>query len=101
MGGHVKAEGSVWRIALGGPKKYHEMVTKDALRFAATKRVDRGAPELEMEEAKEYVLYCNYLKEKGKDIAEDKDFYKWLEKDKAEIEVKDDELFVTKPKPKK
>lgn len=82
-GGHILANDSVWRIALGGPKKYHQKVLKDEERsrlFTSRGGVgsnDRSAPELEEAEAKEYVEYKQFLEEKGLEIAENADFYAW------------------------
>ena len=78
-GGHVKANGSVWRIALGGPKKYHEKVLKDEERKIMTGPIGfrPAAPTLEPEEAREYQEYKEFLKEKGVQVAENEEFYAW------------------------
>lgn len=81
-GGHVKAEGSVWRIALGGPKKYHQKLMADIERQKLTGKTDKTAPELEIEEAREYAEYRKYLAETKQDVAENADFYAWLKKAK-------------------
>ena len=82
-GGHVKEEGSVWRIALKGPTKFHQKVLldkKNAERKGNTN--DQGAPELELEEYDEYKKYLEFLKEGKLEISTDKSFYAWLKKAK-------------------
>lgn len=104
-GGHVKADGSVWRIGLGGPKKYHEKILADLEKFELSGKMDRSAPDLEIEEAREYHLYRIFLEEKDLRIADDKEFYKWKEKNNAEVKVVNrkgvDELDVKLDPPKK
>lgn len=85
-GGHVLAPNSVWRIALGGPKKYHEKVLKDEERKRVRGGNDISAPELEEAEAKEYADYKDFLKEKGLTIAENEAFYAWLKAPKKKKE---------------
>ena len=106
-GGHVLAEGSVWRNALGGPSKYHKRVVDDNFRFRERGKKDRTAPELEYTEAKEYEMFKAYLtdteqtenirgllegaketprmKEEYKNI--DADFYAWVKEAKAKVVV--------------
>jgi hypothetical protein len=82
-GGHVKLEGSVWRVGLYGPEKYHKKVLLDKANFerkGSTK--DRCAPELEQEEFDEYKKYLQFLKETEQEIAPNEAFYKWLKKAK-------------------
>jgi len=76
-GGHARMEGSVWRTALKGPKKYHVMVLADnIMRLRKHDKYARGsAPELTEEEADDYLKYEAFLLEKGVEIAEDADFY--------------------------
>lgn len=79
-GGHAHMEGSVWRVALRGPKKYHEKVLKDNKRKEMQGEIGfrPSAPELSEPEYDEYVQYKAFLKETGVKIAEDADFYAWL-----------------------
>lgn len=82
-GGHVKATGSVWRVGLWGPQKYHQKVLLDranAERKGSTR--DSCAPELTQDEFDEYKKYLECLKEKGVEILDDKAFYAWLKKAK-------------------
>lgn len=84
-GGHAHMEGSVWRVALGGPKKYHDKVLKDEKRKimqGGEKGFRPAAPELTEAEFDEYVLYKDFLAEKKLPIAEDKDFYAWMKNPK-------------------
>lgn len=84
-GGHAHMEGSVWRVALGGPKKYHEKVLKDEKRKimqGGEKGFRPSAPELTEPEFDEYVQYKAFLEEKGVTIAEDADFYASLKEPK-------------------
>lgn len=76
-GGHAHMEGSVWRVALGGPKKYHEKVLKDEKRkiMQGETGFRVSAPELTEAEFDEYVEYKAFLAEKGITIAEDSEFY--------------------------
>ena len=78
-GGHAHMEGSVWRVALGGPKKYHEKVIKDEKRKLMQGEIGfrPSAPELSEPEYDEYVLYKDFLAEKGVTIASDAEFYAW------------------------
>lgn len=120
-GGHVTEEGSIWRIGLKGPAKYHYRVLDDAYKLRARGKQDRSAPELEYEEAKEYHLFIEYLRKEGLKKAVDEQlegkkmspqlqedfetlnsaFYDWLKAKKAEVVVKDDEVGVKyPPKPK-
>lgn len=75
--GHARAEGSVWRIALRGPKKYHEKVLADNIRKEGLQggKFTPSAPDLTPEESAEYKQYVDFLAEKGVDIAEDAEFY--------------------------
>ena len=101
-GGHAHEKGSVWRTGLQGPKKYHQKVLQDDETYRLKGKMDRVAPELEIEEAKEYTLYLEFLKETGKadaprdQLPSDADFYAWLKKEKAEIVVQDDDVIVKK-----
>lgn len=83
-GGHAHLPGSVWRVALGGPRKYHEKVLKDEKRKAIQGSIGfrPAAPELDFEspEFNEYQEYKAFLSEKGLEIAEDADFYAWKKK---------------------
>jgi hypothetical protein len=81
-GGHAKAEGSVWRIALGGPKKYHQKVLADRERLLLYGKSEKSAPHLELEEMQEYRMYEKFLKETSQEIAENEEFYKWFKKAK-------------------
>lgn len=85
-GGHAHMAGSVWRVALGGPKKYHEKVLKDEKRklMQGTIGFRPAAPELSEPEFDEYTQYQTFLKEKGLSIAENADFYAWVKKPKKE-----------------
>lgn len=84
-GGHAKAEGSVWRIALAGPAKYHAKVMADDHRFMYQGKQDRTAPELTVDEMKEYQFFRVWYKEtqpeikEGNTAAVDQAFYAWLE----------------------
>lgn len=93
-GGHVKNEGSVWRIPLNGPARYHWKVMQDDHRFTISGRMDRSAPRLEHEEMEEYQYFRVFLKETETIVKEfewdevDKKFYKWLAKqDKSKIQL--------------
>lgn len=91
-GGHAKAEGSVWRAALKGPKKYHEMVLLDREFIERTgKKEHTMAPQLEAEEFAEYKKYLEFLKESDVEIAENADFYSWLNKPKVGRPKKEEE----------
>ncbi len=85
-GGHAHLEGSVWRVGLNGPKKYHEKVLKDEKRKLLQGAVGfrPSAPTLDFGsgEAEEYEQYKAFLAEKGVEIAENEDFYAWLKADK-------------------
>lgn len=83
-GGHAHMEGSVWRVALNGPKKYHEKVLKDEKRklMSGPLGFRPSAPELTEPEFDEYVKYKEFLAEKNVTIAEDAEFYAWLKADK-------------------
>lgn len=85
-GGHAHMEGSVWRVALGGPKKYHAKVLKDEQRKAqhGPTGFRPAAPMLDFDspEANEYEEYKTFLKEKGVEIAEDAEFYEWVKSSK-------------------
>lgn len=85
-GGHAHMEGSVWRVALNGPKKYHEKVLKDEKRMImqGEQGFRPSAPELSEPEFDEYQQYKVMLKEKNVTIAEDADFYAWMKKPKKE-----------------
>lgn len=78
-GGHVRAIDSVWRVALSGPKKYHEKVLKDEKRKVRVGEIGfrPSTPELTDEEFAEYTEYKAFLKEKNAEIAEDAEFYAW------------------------
>jgi hypothetical protein len=84
-GGHAHLEGSVWRVAFNGPKKYHEKVLKDEKRkiMQGEHGFRPSAPELTEPEFDEYVQYKSFLKEKGVTIAENEEFYAWLKKPKV------------------
>lgn len=88
-GGHAHMEGSVWRVALGGPKKYHEKVLKDEQRKIRQGEVGfrPSTPELTEEEFAEYTEYLAFLKEKGVAIAENADFYASKKKSKKKDET--------------
>lgn len=79
-GGHAHMEGSVWRVALNGPKKYHEKVLKDEKRKLMQGEIGfrASAPELSEPEYDEYVQYKEFLAEKGVTIAPDVEFYAWI-----------------------
>lgn len=81
-GGHAHMEGSVWRVALGGPKKFHEKVLKDNKRKEMQGDIGFrvSAPELTEPEYDEYMEYKAFLAEKGVTIAENADFYASLTK---------------------
>lgn len=83
-GGHAHMEGSVWRVALNGPKKYHEKVLKDEKRkiMQGPTGFRPSAPELTEAEFDEYTEYQAFLQEINQPIAEDADFYKWKKKGK-------------------
>ena len=70
-------EGSVWRVALKGPEKYHKMVLADELmRLRKNDKYARGmAVDLTDAEADEYIAYKEFLKEKGVEIATNEEFY--------------------------
>lgn len=78
-GGHATMEGSVWRVALRGPTKYHEKVLKDERRklVHGAQGFRPAAPELDFDspEANEYEEYKAFLKEKGVEISTDAEFY--------------------------
>jgi len=78
-GGHAHMEGSVWRVALGGPKKYHEKFLKDEKRkiMQGVQGFRVSTPDLTEPEYDEYVRYKEFLAEKGLEIAENADFYAW------------------------
>jgi len=83
----------------GGPKRYHLKKMKDDNRYAMNPHLSRDtfvgatqAPTLEDEppftptgeklqfsETQEYHLYLQCMKEKGEDLVENEDFYKWME----------------------
>lgn len=123
-GGHVLAfhpltgkQDSVWRIQLAGPKKFHELMEKQHIVHTVKKRPnEKVAPDLEEGEATEYMMYLVYLREVGKKIAEDIDFYNWVEANGVFVEdgevkmkkakkvkevVEEDEEEVAEEKPKK
>ena len=85
-GGHAHAEGSVWRVALGGPKKYHQKVLQDQRRKQVQGELGfrPAAPQLDFDspESNEYEKYKEFLQEKGVEIAEDAEFYAWLKEEK-------------------
>lgn len=85
-GGHAHIEGSVWRVALGGPKKYHEKVLKDEKRKIVSGPLGfkPAAPTLDFNsaESNEYEQYKAFLAETKQEIAEDAEFYAWLKADK-------------------
>lgn len=83
-GGHAHMEGSVWRVALNGPKKYHQKVLNDEKRKIRQGEINfhPSAPDLTEEEFDEYVEYQAFLQETKQTIAEDADFYKWKKKGK-------------------
>jgi len=83
-GGHAHMEGSVWRVALGGPKKYHEKVLKDIKRKEMQGEIGFrvAAPELSEPEYDEYMQYKTFLAEKGVTIAENEDVYVWVKNPK-------------------
>lgn len=94
MGGHVKAENSVWRIALKGPSRYHWKVIQDDERFRFRGIASKSAPVLENEELKEYQYFRVFLAETGMIVEEqkwdetDKQFYAWLKKqDLSKIKI--------------
>jgi hypothetical protein len=78
-GGHALVPGTVWRVGLGGPKTYHEKVIKDEerKRLHGDYRFRPSAPVLTDGEAKEYLAYKEFLKEKSIPIAENVDFWAW------------------------
>lgn len=83
-GGHAHMEGSVWRVALRGPKKYHEKVLKDNKRMImqGEQGFRPSAPELTEPEFDEYQEYLAFLKSEGVDMAEDEAFYSWKKQPK-------------------
>lgn len=78
-GGHAHMPGSVWRVPLGGPTKYHQKVLKDEERKKLSGIIGfrPSAPTLDAGEAKEYLEYLELLKEKGVSISTDEEFYAW------------------------
>jgi len=101
QGGHVTEEGSVWRISLS-PARYHSKVLGDEERKALTGTIDRTAPTLEVDEAKEYAAFVKYAKDEKITVPvgtssiltpEDKDiiseanegFYKWFKGKSVEV----------------
>lgn len=98
-GGHAKKDGSVWRIALGGPVRYHLMVVADDYRFTYQGRNDRTAPTLTPEEFEEYQFFRTFVIDEKIKVPVTRDdqqvlneidemFYTWLEgKDKETINL--------------
>lgn len=95
-GGHATREGSVWRVALGGPTKYHAKAQKDERRKEENGGVGfrPAAPTLDFDtpEYNEYQEYKAFLKEKGVDISTDEEFYTWKSKPKAKAAKKTEEI---------
>jgi len=86
-GGHATLGDSVWRVALGGPTKYHAKVLKDNRRKEAVgvQNFRPAAPELDFEspEYNEYEEYKAFLKETGVEISTDEAFYASKKKKKV------------------
>jgi hypothetical protein len=76
-GGHVHKEDSIWRVGLYGPTKYHQKVLADEERKVLFGPLGfrPAAPQLELEEAREYAEYKEFIKEKGVQISTDDEFY--------------------------
>ena len=101
-GGHAKAEGSVWRIALAGPARYIWKIMRDEANYRVYGKRSISAPPLmpeEMIEARQFVTFVLDARKEQKSIVPDdflsdkyddkktelfgemnKKFYKWLGK---------------------
>lgn len=94
-GGHVKGyhpctgkqADCVWRIVFRGPKKYHLVKLKEiSIRLKKNNPDLVIAPELTVEESEEYFMYLKYLEVSGKKIAEDVEFYEWIEENGVHVD---------------
>ena len=87
-GGHATLGDSVWRVALGGPTKYHQKVLKDKRRKESMGAFNfrPAVPELDFDspEYNEYQEYVVFLAEKGVEISTDEAFYTWKKEPKEE-----------------
>src|SRR3990167_10193675 len=73
-GGHAKAEGSVWRIALGGPARYIWKIMRDQCNYVIQGKRSISAPPLtmeEMKEAREFVTFALDARKEQKSIVPD------------------------------
>ena len=107
-GGHAKADGSVWRIALAGPTRYFWKFLRDELAYKLRGSHSISAPMLtdeEIMEARQFVAYLLKMKEEGTSVLPgdflnkkydnglreqfagiDKQFYAWLKKQDLKME---------------
>src|SRR3990167_3411267 len=94
-GGHVKGyhpctglqKDCVWRMVFSGPKKYHLLKLKEIqVRTLKNNPILKIAPDLTIEESEEYFMYLKYLEVSKKRIADDVEFYEWVEKNGVAVD---------------
>lgn len=81
-----KQEDCCWRVAFSGPTKYHQKVLLEKEIRHKNQSNEKVAPDLTAEEAEEYFMYVEYLKEKNILMGDDVEFYGWLKKTGAHVE---------------